>query len=133
MSVAYLLGGRPIFFPFSSGTLRYSCEGCEAPCCKGQPLGIGASRELVVIQTAQPRAPLFASSSFRSSALLSLRAPPEKCWFLDKKSRCRLEYVIGRDAKPSGCRLFPFTLLRGVGEALAVIPDFLCPIEIRCV
>lgn len=127
----HLLGGRPLFFPFVSGAFGYSCATCDAPCCKGQPLGIGRSRELVTIQQAQPRSALFAAPGFRGGPLLSLLPPPDKCWFLDRKSRCRLEHVLGRESKPTGCRLFPFSTLRGVGDALAVVPDFLCPITLQ--
>ena len=52
---AYLLGGRPIHFPFLSGIIKYDCSTCHAPCCKGNALGIGRSRELVMLQSAQPK------------------------------------------------------------------------------
>jgi Fe-S-cluster containining protein len=129
VSRVHLLSGRPVYFPFPSGSLRYACETCSAPCCKGQPLGIGRSRELVTILQAQPRAALFASPGFNGGPLMSLAPPPEKCWFLDRKQRCRLEYVLGREHKPTGCRLFPFSILVGVGDALAVLPDLLCPLQ----
>ncbi len=129
-ALVHLVQGRPVFFPFVSGSLTYECATCDAPCCKGQPLGIGRSRELVTIQQAQPRATLFASPGFRGGPLLSLLPPRDKCWFLDRKQRCRLEHVLGRDAKPSGCRLFPFSTIVSVGEALAVLPDFLCPVTL---
>ncbi|MDP2344054.1 MAG: hypothetical protein Q8O67_24065 [Deltaproteobacteria bacterium] len=129
-SQLHLLQGRPLFFPFVSGSLSYECATCDAPCCKGQPIGIGRSRELVTIQQAQPRATLFATPGFRGGPLLSLSPPREKCWFLDRKQRCRLEHVLGRDAKPTGCRLFPFSTIVAVGEALAIIPDLLCPITL---
>ena len=126
----HLLGGRPVHFPFLSGILRYRCEDCDAPCCKGTALGIGKSRELVTLQKVQPAIGLFSTPGYHGTPLLSLSAPKEACWFLDKKSRCRLETVIGRPAKPSGCRLFPFQRMRTMGETIAVLPDFLCPIEI---
>jgi hypothetical protein len=129
VSRVHLLSGRPVYFPFPSGSLRYACDTCSAPCCKGQPLGIGRSRELVTILQAQPRAALFASPGFNGGPLMSLAPPPEKCWFLDRKQRCRLEYVLGREHKPTGCRLFPFSILMGVGDALAVLPDLLCPLQ----
>ncbi|MCC7070867.1 MAG: YkgJ family cysteine cluster protein [Deltaproteobacteria bacterium] len=125
---AYLLGGRPLVFPFFSGALRYDCAGCEAPCCKGAALGIGSSRELVTIQQAQPKAPLFAVPSFHQSQRLALQTPAEACWFLDKKRRCRLERVLGHLAKPAGCRLFPFVRFKNAGETVVVLPDFLCPL-----
>jgi Fe-S-cluster containining protein len=125
----HLLAGRPLFFPFPSGALVYRCEGCDAPCCKGEPLGIGRSRELVTILQAQPKAAMFAAPGFNGGPLVSITPPPEKCWFLDSKQRCRLEHVLGREHKPTGCRLFPFSVLQGVGEALAIVPDLLCPIQ----
>ncbi len=126
----HLLAGRPLFFAFPSGALSYSCAGCDAPCCKGQPIGIGRSRELVTIQQAQPRATLFSVPGWNDGPLLSLTPPPEKCWFFDRNGRCRLEHVVGRDAKPTGCRLFPFSKIVAVGEALAVLPDFVCPLAV---
>lgn len=128
-SRVHLLSGRPLYFPFPSGALSYTCEGCDTPCCKGEPLGIGRSRELVTILQAQPKAAMFASPGFNGGPLVSLTPPPEKCWFLDRKSRCRLEHVLGREHKPTGCRLFPFSILQGVGEALAIVPDLLCPLK----
>lgn len=125
---AYLLGGRPLHFPFVSGVLRYDCATCDAPCCKNTAVGIGLSRELVTIQEAQPRAALFATPSFFSSPLLSLQPPAERCWFLDRKNRCRIERVLGRDDKPSGCRLYPFVHFRSMGDAICVLPDLLCPL-----
>ncbi len=127
---AYLLGGRPLHFPFLSGVLRYDCPTCDAPCCKGAALGVGVSRELVTLGHAQPRAPMFAVPTFFHSPMLAVQTPAERCWFLDRKNRCRLERVLGRDAKPSGCRLFPFVRFRTVGEAVAVLPDFTCPIQV---
>ena len=96
----HLLSGRPLYFPFPSGTLIHVCETCDAPCCKGEPIGIGRSRELVTILQAQPRAALFAAPGFNGGPLMALSPPPEKCWFLDRKQRCRLEYVLGR-ARPA--------------------------------
>jgi hypothetical protein len=126
----HLLAGRPLFFAFPSGALSYVCAGCDAPCCKGQPIGIGRSRELVTIQQAQPRATLFSVPGWNDGPLLSLTPPPEKCWFFDRNGRCRLEHVVGRDAKPTGCRLFPFSKIVTVGEALAVLPDLVCPLSV---
>jgi Fe-S-cluster containining protein len=126
----HLLAGRPLFFAFPSGAFSYTCAGCDAPCCKGQPIGIGRSRELVTIQQAQPRATLFSVPGWNDGPLLSLTPPPEKCWFFDRNGRCRLEHVVGRDAKPTGCRLFPFSRIVAVGEALAVLPDLVCPIAV---
>jgi Fe-S-cluster containining protein len=128
---AYLLGGRPVHFPFLSGILKYDCATCDAPCCKGNPLGIGRSRELVTLQSAQPKIPLFSTPGFSGSAMMSVSVPKEKCWFLDKKSRCRIEKRIGRNAKPAGCRLFPFQRVRSMGEAITVLPDFTCPIHVE--
>jgi hypothetical protein len=127
---AYLLGGRPIHFPFLSGLLTYDCDPCDAPCCKGTALGIGRSKEIVTLQSAQPRIPLFTTPGFAGSSMLSIQAPREACWFLDKKSSCRLHSVVGREAKPAGCRMFPFQRLRSLGEAVAVMPDFSCPLGV---
>ncbi len=127
---AYLLGGRPIYFPFLSGLLEYECSTCDAPCCRGTPLGIGRSNELVTLERVQPRIPLFTSPGFAGSAMLSITPPHEACWFLDDKARCRLHKVAGPHAKPSGCRLFPFHRVRSVGEAVVVLPDFLCPLQL---
>lgn len=127
---AYLLGGRPIHFPFLSGLFEYECSTCDAPCCRGTPLGIGRSRELVTLERVQPRIALFTQPGFGGSAMLSITPPLEACWFLDHKTRCRLHKVAGPDAKPAGCRLFPFHRMRSVGEAVAVLPDFLCPLSL---
>jgi Fe-S-cluster containining protein len=128
---AYVLGGRPIHLPFLSGLLRYGCAECDAPCCKGASLAVGRSRELVSLQRVQPNLPLFAAPGFAGSPLLSIQSPKDACWFYDdKKNRCRVEAVMGRDAKPAGCRLFPFHRIRGAGESLVILPDFTCPIVV---
>lgn len=127
---AYLLAGRPIHFPFLSGILSYECSTCDAPCCRGTSLGIGRSRELVTLERVQPRIPLFTQPGFGGSAMLSITPPLEACWFLDDKARCRLHKVAGPEAKPAGCRLFPFHRVRSLGEAVAVLPDFLCPLSL---
>jgi Fe-S-cluster containining protein len=131
---AYLLGGRLLHFPFLSGVLRYECSTCDAPCCKGSrgaSLGIGTSKELVTISQVQAKAALFAVPAFHHSPITALQAPAERCWFLDKKTQCRLEKALGRDAKPAGCRLFPFVTFRSAGEAVVVLPDFLCPLSVN--
>lgn len=110
--------------------LTYNCQDCDAPCCRGNGIGIGRSRELVTLASVQKKLPLFATPGFSGSAMLSLSAPKEGCWFLDKKARCRLETVIGRQAKPAGCRLFPFQRLRQMGNAVTVMPDFVCPLSV---
>lgn len=127
---AYLLGGRPIYFPFLSGIFQYDCGPCESPCCRGPSLGIGRSRELVTLIQAQPKIALFAQPGFATSSMVSLAAPLEACWFLDRKHRCRLHHVVGVEAKPAGCRLFPFQTIRSAGEAVVVLPDFTCPITV---
>lgn len=126
---AYLLGGRPIHFPFLSGILEYECSTCDAPCCKGAALGIGRSKELVTLTRVQPGISLFMAPGFAGSGMLSVATPLEACWFLDKHDDCRLHKAGGMEAKPAGCRLFPFQRLRSVGEALAVLPDLLCPLR----
>ncbi|MFZ9887036.1 MAG: YkgJ family cysteine cluster protein, partial [Myxococcota bacterium] len=127
---AYLLGGRPIHFPFPSGLLDYECETCDAPCCRGAELGIGRSRELVTLERVLPRASLFARPGFAGGSMLSVSSPLEACWFLDRKDRCRLHKVGGPEAKPAGCRLFPFHRVRSLGEAVVVLPDFTCPLAV---
>jgi len=128
---AYLLGGRPIHFPFLSGILDYRCDTCDAPCCKGASLGIGRSKELVTLTRVQPKVALFLAPGFYTSSLLSVTTPLEKCWFLDDKARCRLHRAGGRSAKPAGCRLYPFQRLRSIGEAVVVLPDFACPLTVN--
>jgi len=128
---AYVLGGRPIHLPFVSGLLTYACATCDAPCCKGASLAVGRSRELVSLARVQPNLPLFAAPGYAGSPLLSIQSPRDACWFFDdKKNRCRVEAVMGRDAKPAGCRLFPFHRIRGAGESLVVLPDFTCPLVV---
>jgi Fe-S-cluster containining protein len=129
-SIAYVLDRRPLYFPWLSGTLQYSCSTCDAPCCKGTDLGIARSRELVTLQAAQPKLALFAQPQFQDSAMLSVTTGSDRCWFFSTTQRCRLEKHLGRDHKPTGCRLFPFSKLLTMGEAVVVLPDFVCPIQL---
>jgi Fe-S-cluster containining protein len=126
----FTVGERPLFFPFLTGMLRYECLGCSAPCCKAPVLGIGRSRELVALSAVQKHVALFASPIHGGSVGMAIQSPADECWFLDDTRRCRLESHLGRDSKPAGCRLFPFQRLVQLGEALAVIPDFLCPLKV---
>ncbi|MCP4499641.1 MAG: hypothetical protein GY822_06700 [Deltaproteobacteria bacterium] len=128
---AYLLGGRVVHFPYPSAWLNYNCSTCDAPCCRGTSLGIARSKELVTLQSVQENLALFAAPRFHGSSMVSVDSPREACWFLDKKDRCRLEKVGGRNAKPAGCRLFPFHRIRLAGDILVVLPDFSCPIEVE--
>lgn len=129
-TTTYSVAGRPIYFPFLSGILSYDCETCDAPCCHSPGLSIGRSREIIALTKVQKHIDLFAAPSFVGSSGMSIHAPGEKCWFLDKRSQCRVESHLGRDAKPAGCRLYPFYKVRRIGDMLTVLPDFTCPITI---
>jgi len=127
---AHLLAGRPIYFSFLNGILDYDCSSCDAPCCRGAQLGIGRSRELVALLSISPALALFAEPDFSGSPLPSLLCPVDACWFLDQRNRCRLEWAVGREAKPASCRLFPFHQIRVAGDHLVVMPHFLCPLQV---
>jgi len=127
---AHLLAGRPIYFPYLSGVFEYDCASCSAPCCRGAQLGIGRSRELVALLSISPALALCASPEFAGSPMPALQSPIDACWFLDQRTRCRLEWAVGRENKPASCRLFPFQQVRGCGEYLVVMPHFLCPLVV---
>jgi hypothetical protein len=126
---AFLLDGHPLHFTFPSGGLRYQCAGCDAPCCKGVPLLLSRSRELAMVQAAQPRASLLVAPQPSRGGMLTI-LPPERCWFLSSGLTCRLEQAVSRDAKPAGCRLFPFSRLVRAGENVVILPDMLCPLRV---
>ncbi|MSP62130.1 MAG: hypothetical protein EXR72_17705 [Myxococcales bacterium] len=118
-----------LYFPFLDGSLGYDCVRCGSRCCHGSGFGVGRS-QLVPLLLRRPALAPFVRASGAVATVLDLT--DEGCWFLRGDGRCGIEVEDGRDAKPSVCRLFPFTRLHRIGEVTVVEPHLLlCPIEDR--
>jgi hypothetical protein len=118
--------GREIYFPFFDGAFRYDCVRCGGNCCKGLGFGLGTS-QLVPLLVRRPAVAPFVQPAGRHASIIDLA---EGCWFFASDGRCRIEVEDGRAAKPSICRLFPFTRVYRIGQVTVVEPHLLlCPLE----
>lgn len=117
---------KEIYFPFFDGAFRYDCVRCGGHCCKGLGFAVGASA-LVPLLVRRPAIAPFVQPAGRHASIIDLA---EGCWFLTSDGRCGIEMGDGYAAKPSICRLFPFTRVYRIGPVTVVEPHLLmCPLE----
>ncbi len=115
-----------LYFPFLDGALRYDCVRCGARCCRGLGFGVGRA-ELVPLVRRRPQLAPFVQPAGAHAAIIDFT---DGCWFLRGDGRCRVEAEDGRAAKPSVCRLFPFTRIYRIGAVTVIEPHLLvCPLE----
>lgn len=113
------------YYPFLDGALGYDCRSCGGRCCHGLGFGVTGD-ELGAMLRRHPEVGPFVQACEGVSTVLDL---DEGCWFL-RQRRCSLEEQDGRRAKPSVCRLFPFTRRYRIGEVEVVEPHMLlCALE----
>jgi hypothetical protein len=116
-----------IHLPFLDGALAYDCARCGAKCCKGHGFGMRGD-ELVPLLARRPAVAPFIH--FAGGHVNALDLTDDGCWMLRPDGRCAIEIDDGRAAKPTVCKLFPFTRAYRVGEAVIVEPHLLlCPLE----
>jgi hypothetical protein len=117
---------KEIYFPFFDGAFRYDCVRCGGQCCKGLGFAVGSS-ELVPLLVRRPVVAPFVQPAGRHASIIDLA---EGCWFFTSDGRCSIEIGDGYAAKPSICRLFPFTRVYRIGQVTVVEPHLLlCPLE----
>lgn len=117
---------KEIYFPYFDGAFRYDCVRCGGQCCKGFGFGVGAS-ELIPLLVRRPAVAPFVQPAGRHANIIDLA---EGCWFFTSEGRCGIELSDGYAAKPSICRLFPFTRVYRIGQVTVVEPHLLlCPLE----
>ena len=85
------------------------------------------SSQLVPLLVRRPAVAPFVQPAGRHASIIDLA---EGCWFLTSDGRCGIEIGDGYAAKPSICRLFPFTRVYRIGQVTVVEPHLLlCPLE----
>lgn len=109
---------------------RFSCHGCT-DCCRHwhvQLVGDEASR-LAALPWRDDDPTRGRDVLLRHGTRTFLRHEPDgACVMLDQTTgRCRIHERFGEQAKPIGCRLFPFTLARTFGDEVTVAARFTCP------
>lgn len=117
-----------IYFAFPDGVFHYVCAECTALCCRAG-LGLQGSlrRELKPLLSIYPQ---FAGMAIaRHGHLITFSTPVGQCFFLDRDNLCRIEKEHGQSLKPGVCLLYPFNNITRIGNAIAVSPQFSCPLR----
>lgn len=118
-----------LYFAFPDGALHYVCSECNALCCRnGRCFSASAAGELGALLRLYPS--LESMAVRRSKNEVHFPIPRGGCVLLEPDNLCGIEKHHGRALKPSGCRLFPFNVFSAVGKAVAVRPNFLCPLRL---
>jgi hypothetical protein len=118
-----------LYFAFPDGALDYVCAECNALCCRvGHSFSGSLNRELKTLLRLYPSLESMALGRVKDDVYFPL--PRSGCVFLEPDNRCGIQTRHGRELKPSGCLLFPFNVLTPIGGALAVRPNFICPIRV---
>lgn len=118
-----------MFFAFPDGVFHYVCAECDALCCKGQGFGGSVHREMPFLLKTYPA--LSAAVTARRHDHLNVVTPRGRCFFLQPDNLCQIEFEHGRSRKPGVCMAFPFNRFVRIGEWLAVMPYFICPLRIN--
>jgi hypothetical protein len=118
-----------LYLAFPDGVFHYVCAECNALCCRGQGFGGSLRREMQTLLVLYPAIESMAVS--RSGNNLEFATPTGRCYFLDADNRCAIERVHGKTLKPGVCVLFPFNLFTRIGTAVAVSPQFMCPLRVQ--
>ena len=116
-----------LFFAFVDGAYDYVCAECTALCCKGHGLGGNLERELRPLFARYPQLESMALS--RTGGQITFASTASGCVLLDADNFCRIEKELGKDKKPNICNLFPFNAFSKIGNTIAVMPHFLCPLR----
>lgn len=105
--------------------IRFDCSGC-ANCCMHWPVPINQTDYDRISQYSGPGGLKAEMRSLKSSreSLISFthtleKQPDGSCIFLNQEKRCTLHIEHGAAAKPSMCRLFPYTFMVTPDEVLA--------------
>lgn len=116
------------YFAFVDGSLDYDCVACGAHCCHGFGYGGMASVEMTSLVARHPELLPWVRS--REGGFLQVGDSGDGCMYLEATGVCGIEVAEGRECKPGVCRQFPFNRVAKIGEHVAVMPHFLCPLEL---
>src|SRR5512137_640415 len=119
---------RDFFFTFPDGSLDFDCAACGGACCRGHGFGGARNPALADFLRAHPSLDLIVDPADRDD--VNLATTRTGCPLQDADGRCTYHLERGLEAKPTICRLFPFNLVRQIGETLFVAPHHLCPFEL---
>jgi hypothetical protein len=118
-----------LYMAFPDGAYHYVCAECTALCCRGHGLGGSIARELGPVFERFPAMQLTVIA--RRGDQIDVSTPPTGCLLVRHDNFCGVETALGREYKPSVCKLFPFNGFFRVGPAVAVAPHFLCPLRVH--
>lgn len=118
-----------LYLTFPDGVFHYSCKECNAFCCRGYGFAGSVKREMLPLFARYPAIQSMAAK--RAGDFVFFSTPASGCILLGSDNTCRVENELGKDAKPSICRLFPFNSFARLGKTVIVSPHFLCPLGVR--
>lgn len=118
-----------LYLAFPDGVFDYACNECNAFCCRGHGFAGSLRREMTQLFARYPAIEGMAAK--RSGDLVFFSTPASGCILLSVDNRCTVEKDLGKEAKPSICRLFPFNSFARLGETVVVSPHFLCPLRVQ--
>lgn len=119
-----------LYFAFPDGVFDHVCKTCTKVCCRhgGRCFGNGR-REVPELVARFPELAMMVSG--RQGDVVEFAIPTGACILLDEDGLCSAHRQYTTALKPEGCVLFPFNVLTPVGTAVAVSPNFLCPLELH--
>jgi len=119
---------REFFFTFPDGSLDYDCAACGGACCRGHGFGGARGRALTGFLDEHPALELMVVRAAGSE--IDVATTRTGCPLQDVDGLCSHHSRRGLESLPTVCRLFPFDILRRVGDTLFVSPHHLCPLEL---
>jgi Fe-S-cluster containining protein len=118
-----------LYMAFPDGVFHYVCAECNALCCRGDGFGGSLEKEFKPLFQIYPA--LQSLVTFRKGDEIHVSNPSGRCMMLDDDRLCHIEKEHGRSVKPGVCALFPFSSFRRLGNDVAIIPNFLCPLRVQ--
>jgi hypothetical protein len=118
-----------LYLAFPDGVFHYECAQCNAFCCRGYGFAGSFEREMRPLFARYPMIQGMATK--RTGDFVVFSTPASGCILLGSDNRCRIEKDLGKAAKPSICRLFPFNSFTRIGKTVVVSPHFLCPLRVE--
>lgn len=120
----------PVYMAFPDGVFHYACRECTLVCCYRSDQFDGSfEREIKTLVQFYPALELVATR--RRGDVVTFSTPSGRCYFLGGDSLCSIEKDHGKENKPTACRIFPFNHFSRIGKAIAVSPNFLCPLRVE--
>jgi lysine-N-methylase len=109
---------------------KFSCHGC-GDCCRDWHVELVEGEERRLTGLSWPSGDELAGKEVilrhGGRAYLTHRADGSCVYLNLENGRCRVHEAFGAGAKPAGCRLFPFNVVRTVGDEATVTARYDCP------